>query len=228
MQVCSGPCRQPRYESCCTDKPECKGNTMELRYSVTSPYVRKVMVTAIELGIEAQISLNTTSPYETDTNLREFNPLSKIPCLVTDEGLALFDSPVICEYLCGQAGNESIFPPIGDARWAALRDQAIADGILDASLVRRYELLREPEMRSASWDARQKLAMDGGLNTLDRECNSWNTDITIGRITTGCMLGFLDLRFADEDWRSGRPSLAAWYDFFSERESMQRTVPVAS
>lgn len=199
---------------------------MELRSSPTSPYVRKVLVTALELGVENKLGLVPVSPYASDHDLRDLNPLSKVPCLIPDEGPALFDSPVICEYLSGQAGDTSIFPAPGPARWEALRQQAIGDGILDASLLRRYELDRPEDSRSEKWLDRQKLAVTTSLDMLDRECASWNTDLTIGRITVGCALGYLDFRFGHEPWREGRPALDAWYGFFSERESMKRTAPI--
>ncbi len=199
---------------------------MELRSSPTSPYVRKVLATALEVGLEDRIGLVPVSPYAEDHDLRDLNPLSKVPCLITDEGQALFDSPVICEYLTSLAGNTDVFPVAGPKRWDALRQQAIGDGILDASILRRYELDRPEETRSQKWDARQKLAVTSALDMLEKECAVWNTDVTIGRITVGCALGYLDFRFDHEPWRDGRPALEAWYRFFSERDSMQRTVPI--
>lgn len=199
---------------------------MELRSSPTSPYVRKVLVTALELGIQDKMALVNASPYTEDHDLRDLNPLSKVPCLIPDEGPALFDSPVICEHIASLVPGATIFPAPGEARWQALRQQAMGDGILDASLLRRYELNRPEAHRSSDWDDRQKLAVNSTLDMLEPECASWNQDVTIGRITVGCALGYLDFRFDHEPWREGRPALEAWYQFFAERDSMKRTTPI--
>ena len=126
---------------------------MKLRYSPTSPYVRKVTVLAMETGLDQRIERLPTasSPDNPNPELGKENPLFKVPCLLTDDGLVLYDSPVICEYLDAQHGGRKWFPA-GNARWVALRQMALADGILDAALLRRYELLRPQAERSAGWD----------------------------------------------------------------------------
>jgi glutathione S-transferase len=135
---------------------------MKLRHNPASPYVRKVMVCAHELGLAGKIELLSTavSPVETNATLAAENPLMKIPALVTDDGQVLFDSPVICEYLDSLAGGGKVFPAPGNARWAALRQQALGDGILDALILCRYEIAARPEeKRHAAWtDGQMKKA----------------------------------------------------------------------
>jgi glutathione S-transferase len=200
---------------------------MKLRYSAASPYVRKVMVTAYETGLEGRIERVPTNVWAPDTDIGKTNPLGKVPTLVTDDGMALFDSPVICEYLDSQHKGAKLFPPAGPARWQAIQLQALADGILDAAILRRLEGQRPAGERSQSWIERQANVMTRGMDALEQACASWGDSLTIGQIAAGCACGYLDFRFGQEDWRPGRPKLAAWYERFAKRASMQATVPVA-
>ena len=129
------------------------------------------------------------------------NPLSKVPCLITDDGMALFDSPVICEYLDSLDGAVPLFPRPGRGRWKALKQQALADGIMDAAVLRRGESTRPPEAAREAVMARQQAAMERGLDELEREPPPKTLDI--GSIAVACALGYLDFRFAAEDWRRG-------------------------
>ena len=137
---------------------------MKLFYSPTSPYVRKVMACAITRGIDKQIELMRTNANASPPELLAANPLSKVPCLITDEGVALFDSPVICEYLdtIGDA-LPTMVPEHGAARWRALKLEAMGDGILDASVPRRAELQKPQDEGRVTWIARQKAAVDRTL-----------------------------------------------------------------
>ena len=133
---------------------------MKLCFSATSPYVRKVRACAITRGIDGLIEL---VPTDANASLPEFvaiNPLSKVPALVADDGVALFDSPVICEYLDSVGDGQPMFPGHGAARWRALRLQALGDGILDASVPRRGEMMNPQDEGRAAWIARQKAAVD--------------------------------------------------------------------
>src|SRR5215467_13583533 len=145
---------------------------MKLRHNPASPYVRKVMVVAHELGLAGRIELLSTavSPVETNAVLAGENPLMKIPALTTDDGQVLFDSPVICEYLDSLAGGGKVFPPAGPARWTALRQQALGDGILDALILCRYEIAARPqEKRFAGWTDGQTTKAHQGLAALEKE-----------------------------------------------------------
>ena len=132
---------------------------MKLHYSATSPYVRKVVACALACGISDQITHIETNPHVSPPDLLAANPLSKVPCLVTEDGFALFDSPVICEYL-DAVGAGSLFPPPGPARWRALRFQAIGDGIMDAAVSRRMDMGRPAEAARAAARARGRAAVE--------------------------------------------------------------------
>jgi len=196
---------------------------VRLHYSATSPYVRKVMACAIGRGIEGRIELAPTNPHVSPPELLADNPLSKVPCLVTDDGLALFDSPVICEYLDSVGEALPMHPPPGPARWRALKFQAVADGILDAAVIRRLEAARPREAAREANIARQKAAMDRALDLLEADPPANHADI--GAISVACALGYLDFRFADDPWRDGHPRLASWLAAFGAHPGLARTVP---
>jgi glutathione S-transferase len=199
---------------------------MQLRYSPTSPYVRKVVVTAMEIGLDTEIEKIPTNPWDAATDLPSDNPIGKVPALVIDGARVLFDSPVICEYLDGLHDGAKLFPPSGEARWSALRLQALGDGILDAAVSRLLEGRRPEERQSLDWVERQKNVVNRALDTLDKEADGLERDAaSIGHVTVGCALGYLDFRFPNDDWRRGRPKLTQWYEKFSQRVSMKETVP---
>jgi glutathione S-transferase len=196
---------------------------MKLRYAPTSPFVRKVLVVAYETELEPRIERLPTNVWAADTDIAKDNPIGKVPALVTDNGDTLFDSPVICEYLDNLGGGR-LFPAAGAARWQALKLQALADGILDAAILRRLERNRPAGERAASWSARQAAAVQRGLDALEAQAPLWDGAVTIGQIAAGCACGYLDFRFAHEDWRPSRERLAAWWRRFGERPSMQATI----
>ncbi|HQT84182.1 MAG: glutathione S-transferase [Acidiphilium sp. 37-64-53] len=196
---------------------------MKLFYSATSPYVRKVMACAMARGIEAQLEKIPTNPHESPAALVAANPLSKVPCLVTPDGFALFDSPVICEYLDTIGEALPLFPASGAARWVALQHQAIGDGILDAAVSRRMESVKPQEAARDAYMLRQKQIVERSLATLDRDLPGKLLDI--GTIALGCALGYLDFRFADEAWRNNAPRLAAWFDGIATDRVFAETVP---
>src|SRR5262245_57489544 len=129
---------------------------MKLRFSPASPYVRKCLVLAHEVGIAGRLEIVPTVTADPASGLAKDNPLGKIPALILDNGETLFDSPVICEYLDSLHDGAKLVPSSGTARWTALRRQALADGLLDAALLRRYESLRPANEQSPAWDAKQK------------------------------------------------------------------------
>ncbi|MFI4985962.1 MAG: glutathione S-transferase C-terminal domain-containing protein [Alphaproteobacteria bacterium] len=198
---------------------------MKLRYGPVSPYVRKVMTVAHEAGVEKRIERIRTQVWAADTDVVKDNPLGKIPALVTDEGEVLYDSPVICEYLDSLNTGVKLFPAAGAARWKALKLQALADGVLDAAILRRHESQRPAERQDKEWIARQAAAMKRGIAALEAEAANWGEAVTIGQIAAGVVCGYLDFRYAQEDWRPAAPKLAAWYERFAKRPSMQATVP---
>ena len=199
---------------------------MQLYFNPASPYVRKVRVTAHELGLGGRIELTSISlsPVSPHEGVRSSNPIGKIPTLVTDDGMTLYDSPVICESLDALAGGNRIFPAPGTARWTALRRQALGDGIMDAAVLTRYEQgVRPKELRWDAWVDGQFLKVRTALDALEREDLAGAFDI--GAISIACALGYLDLRFAGEGWRTSRPRLAAWLQSVSQRPSLTATMP---
>ena len=196
---------------------------MKLFYSPASPYVRKVTVCAAIRGLDGRIERLPTNPHVSPEALLAANPLSKVPCLVTDDGLALYDSPVICEYLDGLGDAAPLFPAAGPARIKAVLLQALADGILDAAVGRRgQQALPQDEGRQA-FDARQKAAVTRALAEAEKAPPAGLTDI--GAVTLGCALGYLDFRFAAEPWREAHPKLAAWFAEVSKHPALAATVP---
>lgn len=199
---------------------------MKITASAASPYVRKVMACAIVRGIDSQLEKWTIAT--TDPVLSESNPLGKVPTLITDEGVALFDSPVICEYLDSIGNAPALFPEKGPARWKALRLQAIGDGILDASQPRRREIgLPQDEGRVAYIDL-QRGKVSRAIEVLEKEAASLGPLKTVGDIAVACALGYLDFRFANEPWRTGHPKLEAWYASVVNLPALTQTAPVAA
>ena len=150
------------------------------------------------------------------------NPLGKIPCLVTDDGIALFDSRVICEFLDSVGDVIPLFPDHG-LRMRALRLQALGDGISDAAVLCRGEQGRPAEPARDAVIARQKQKITRSLAALEADIPANHLDI--GCIAVACALGYLDLRFAADPWRDGHPALAAWYDAMNKHPCLARTMP---
>ena len=199
---------------------------MKLYYSSTSPFVRKCLVAAHELGLADRIELLTvvTMPTAHNDALMRDNPLCKLPTLITDEGQALYDSRVICEYLNDLGGGRLI--PASGGKWDALVDQSLADGILDAALLMRYEVvLRPAERQWPAWRETQEEKARSALGQFERQVAGWPADrLDIGVIALASALGYLDLRFPDMGWRDAYPGLAAWFAGFDQRPSMRATV----
>jgi glutathione S-transferase len=196
---------------------------MKLAYSPNSPYVRKCVVLAIQRGIEKQMELWTVGT--TDPALLKVNPLSKVPTLVLDDGTALYDSPVICEYLDSVGDGPKMFPPVGPARWKALRQEALGDGILDATQPRRREIALPQDEGRQSYIALQQGKVKAALAVLEAEADRLGMLTTIGEITIACALGYMDFRYPNEPWRPGHPKLEAWYAKVAAMPAMVRTVP---
>lgn len=200
---------------------------MKLRHSPTSPFVRKVMMTALEAGVADRIKAIATDVWSPDTTIGADNPLGKVPALVLDDGTVLYDSPVICEYLDSlNTDGAPLFPPPGPARWAALKQQALSDGICDAAVLWLRETKRPEGERSPSWIERQKLAITRGCDALEASADGLSGPVTIGTLSAAMALGYLDLRFPELNWRAGRPKLAAWFLEASARPSFEATRPV--
>jgi len=200
---------------------------MRLWQNPASPFARKVRIVVREAGLLArteEISV-AVSPVNPNADLAAQNPLVKIPALQTDDGKVLYDSSVICEYLDSLHSGERIIP--SDAtRWDALRLQSLCDGILDAAVLCRYETFVRPEpYRWNDWIKGQFTKINNGLDVLAAEAPAWGDRFGIGQIGVACVCGYLDFRFADENWRGSRPRLAQWYEGVKSRASIAATMP---
>lgn len=198
---------------------------MKLLWSSRSPFVRKVMVAAHEVGVSDRIRTErvVVAANKPNADVMALNPLNKIPTLVLDDGTVLYDSRVICEYLDTLHDGPSLFPPDAAARWPVLRRQALGDGLMDVIVLRLGEQGRLKETQSDSHLASYRLKIASGLDRLEDEGVGTAAAADIGHIAAACALGHLDFRFAADDWRAGRPRLSAWYAEFARRPSMRAT-----
>jgi len=199
---------------------------MKLHWSPKSPYVRKVMICVNELQLEGEIELvrSVAAMLKPNADIMKDNPLSKIPTLVRDDGSALFDSSVICQYL-NELANGNLFPGEGDSKWQSLRWQALGDGMTDALILWRNERERaapNPVLMDAF-----DLKVRSALAMLDTEVSALGScPFSIGHISLCCSLGYLDYRFDAFGWRTHAPTLSGWYASMLNRTSIQSTAPV--
>jgi glutathione S-transferase len=202
---------------------------MKLYYSATSPFVRKCLVSALELGLE-RIELVPAAPHPVnrDRALIAHNPLGKVPTLIADDGTVLYDSRVICEYL-NTLGDGHLLPERSSARWTVYRDQALADGLMEAAVLVRYETFARPEsLRWKDWIDGQMDKVTCSLAEIEQRAAILDQRIDLGTIAIGCALGYLDFRFASLGWKNAYPKTAAWFGRFAARESMLATRPPAA
>ncbi|MFT8244911.1 glutathione S-transferase family protein [Roseomonas sp. BN140053] len=198
---------------------------MKLHWSPRSPFVRKVMVAAHELGLAERFETVRTlvSMGMPNAELLHDNPLSKIPTLVLADGRVLFDSLTICEYLDDLAGGGRLFPR-GEARWDALTRQALGNGLLDLLILWRNEREKPPAAQLQNFLDSFATKYRATLDKLERDAPRLAAaPFDIGHVSLGCALSYLDFRFADLGWRDGRPALAAWHASFSARPSARAT-----
>jgi glutathione S-transferase len=197
---------------------------MQLFYSPSSPYVRKVSVVAYETGYKIDFVPAAARPTNRDANVVVKNPSGKIPTAVLEDESPLYDSRVITRWLDSHNSGPKLYPE-GDALWPVLRREAMADATLEAALLIRYETVQRPEeLRWPDWVRGQKEKIHSSFEQLEREAEEF-AGIDAGLIAIGCAIGFIDFRFPDWGWRATCPSLAAWYEQFVLRPSMQATAP---
>ncbi len=187
---------------------------LTLRAAPPSPFARKVRIVASTLGLDDRIEVTFADTNDANDPLRGENPLGKIPALVLENGEVLFDSAVIVEYLDWLAGGGRVIPADPALRFRSLTAQALADGIMEAAVLLRYEALwREPDKRSEGWIAHHTGKIERALIVSERAPPEEIGDI--GTIALASALGYLDLRFEGQ-WRARHPRLVAWLDAFSE------------
>jgi glutathione S-transferase len=201
---------------------------MQLISVSASPFVRKVRALIIELGLENTVTLQdpgAVTPVSNNLELNARNPLGMVPALELDDGSSLYDSPVICEYL-NQIADGPFFPTQAGLRFQTLGLQALGDGILDLSVALRYETAMRPEaLRWQDWIDHQNEKIARGLDALENKCETFNRSPLIGEMTIACTLGYRDFRYADDDWRAGRPDLTACFELLMQRACLKKTKP---
>jgi glutathione S-transferase len=198
---------------------------MKLYWSSRSPFVRKVMVAAHEVGIADRIRTQrvVVAPNNPNIEVMQDNPLGRIPTLVLDDGTSLYDSRVICEYFDTLHDGPKLFPTSYDLRWKTLRRQALGDGLMEVIVLRLGEMNRPLEAQSEKHLAAFRLKAAKSLDRLEAEADGPSGALSIGDIAVGCALAHLDFRFSADDWRAGRTNLTAWYADFARRPSVWAT-----
>jgi glutathione S-transferase len=205
-----------------------RSTALQLYYSPTSPYARKVRIVAIEKGLDGALQLVDATPWPEPTLVAERNPLGKVPTLILDSGEALFDSPVICEYLDVLGSGAPLIPPLGPDRWKTLRLQAVADGIMDAAVSIVLERRREPVQQSTAVVQRATVAIQRSIAYLAEEIGqNLTAPFDLGRIAGAVAIGYLQFRLPDLELGLSHPSLAAWWTLIQQRASVDATTPVS-
>lgn len=210
---------------------------MKLFVTTASGPVRKVRITINELGIQNQVEIiQTRWPHTWGTHTVPFRPdfadatpVGRIPALVTDEGIRLTDSSIICDYLNAELGGDRLCPREGIRRWEIQEVAYIATAVLEAQASRRAETLRKksdkPEEYSADFEQKMLDRQSRCYKALEDMVDRFTTEPDLGQIAVAAACGISDFRFAEDPWREDFPRLAAWYDVFRERPSMAETQP---
>jgi glutathione S-transferase len=203
---------------------------MKLFASPASPYTRKVRIVLVEKKIECDLEQVDVGPVDNPVNAH--NPLGKIPALVLDDGTAIYDSRVIVEFLDGKSPIGRLIPEDLRDRIAVRRWEALADGVLDAGLLVRYESLRDKNEQSKAWSEKQLARMKRGMDQMAGELaeRQWchGERYSLGDIAVGCCLGWLGFRKpGDVDWHKSYPVLARHYEKLMARPAFADTVPQA-
>jgi glutathione S-transferase len=203
---------------------------MKLYTSLTSPFGRKARVMLAEKRIDFE--LVSTDVWDPNSPLLKFNPLGKVPCLVLDDGTALYDSPVIMDYLDSVTPVGHLIPETTRPRIQVKRWEALADGVLDAAVGIVLEKKRVANLQSTDWIARQSGKIERGLSVMSKDLgdNAWCTghSFNLSDIVVGCALMYLEFRFAEVIWRKDYPNLGQLTDKLAKRNSFKNTAPPAS
>ncbi len=200
---------------------------MKLIASLGSPFARKVRIVMAEKKIDYELVLEDV--WDQSTTIQKFNPLGQVPCLMMDDGGAMFDSRVIVEYLDILTPVGKLIPTNGRERAEVKCWEALADGILDAAILVRLEMKRSESQQSEEWLARQWSKVNGGLKAMDDGLSGRpfcvGTHYSLADVAVGCTLGWLDFRFPSISWRSEYPELLKFFEKVSERQSFKETIP---
>ena len=201
---------------------------MKLVSSLTSPYGRKVRVVLAEKKIPFQLQVE--NPWLPDSPVPDFNPLGKVPVLVLEDGESVFDSRVIVEYLDHVSPVAHLIPGEPKSRMMVRGVEALADGVTDAAVAIFYEKKRPADKQSTDWLTLQEKTLFRGLEALSEALGEkpWylGNSMTLADVACGCMLGYLNLRFPEIDWRGVHLNLAKLFDKLMTRASFKETVPI--
>lgn len=201
---------------------------MKLIGSHSSPYARKVRIVLAEKKLDYQFVVEDV--WSPNTGIKEFNPLGKVPCLIMDDGGAVFDSRVICEYLDGLSPNARLIPQDSRARIAVKTWEALADGLCDAAIAVRLESQRAADRQDPMSISRQMEKMDSALEAISKGLgdNPWcvGVNMTLADIAVGAALAYLDFRFPHIAWREQHPNLLRLQEKLEKRPSFIDTAPV--
>ncbi|HTD05680.1 glutathione S-transferase family protein [Undibacterium sp.] len=201
---------------------------MKLIGSLASPYVRKVRIVMAEKKLDYALILENV--WVPETTIQESNPLGKVPCLLMEDGLVMYDSRVVVEYLDTLTPVGKLIPVNGRERAEVKCWEALADGIMDAAILVRLEKTQRAEaQQSTAWVARQMTKVAAGLKAMSVGLGETpfctGNHLTLADISVGCALGWLAFRFPEIDWRTDYPNLAKLFDKLSERPSFKDTLP---
>lgn len=200
---------------------------MKLLGTITSPYTRKARVVLAEKKIDYEWVVD--SPNDPASSVPKYNPLARVPVLVLDDESAIFDSPVIVEYLDNLSPNNKLFPQPSRERLDVKRWEALADGLMDAAVAARLESQRPAGERSEGWIAQQRLVIDAAVDAMAAQLgeSGWcmGTPFTFADVAVGCALGYLAFRFPEIDWRGRHANLARLFDKLMQRPSFADTAP---
>lgn len=189
---------------------------MKLYFNKTSPYARKVRVTAHEKSLMESLELHEVDPWTDPADLLAATPLAKVPALITDDGTLITESTAICDYLDGLGQGRKL---VDGERWRVMARVGLGQGLIDAAFITVIEQRRPTAQRSDDWIARQRRAIERVLPRLATAADRFD----LGDITLACGLAYLDFRLPDVRWRAARPDLAQWLDRINERPSMRAT-----
>lgn len=202
--------------------------SMKLIGSLTSPYVRKVRIVFLEKKVDVDLELENV--WAADTKIALNNPLGKVPCLILDDGEAIYDSRVIAEYVDTLSPVGKLIPAGSRERATVKTWEALADGVDDAGILARLEVtLRPTEQQSSEWLERQMGKINAALAQMSRELgeNVWchGNQMTLADIAVGCALGYMLFRFPNIAWQAQYPNLDALYQKLMQRPSFAETAP---
>lgn len=197
---------------------------MKLLYQTHSPFARKALVFAHEVGVADQLEVIhcETSPTNRNSDVFALNPLGKVPVLITSDGANIFGSGVICNYLDDLHANRKLIPTDPSKKYVSLCLEALADGLSEAGILARWESVRRPEhLRHEPFLKGQLMKLEESYDYIEDEL-SFGDQVCIGDVALATSLSWLEFR-EFPSFRTGHPKLSAWYDEFTERASMKAT-----